>query len=248
VAVLCVCALACGRVHFDKLTDASGGGSGGDDTGGDGQLLDTTVCDDNLPGVLFCEDFEGTQKLVTNEATAPSTVGPDSTRSYRGARSLHSHATRLNEPAWQVGSVLPSVSSGVLYVRWYQYVPAMGQIDMSNMQVIERVMPYHGFQLGMTSARIDLWTNTGASAMVAMTIPRDVWICFRATIAISDTNGAIATYIDEMPGPALFNTDTLPAGGYEDVHGGMFAGNTGTLPQDLWTDELVIGTQPIACD
>src|SRR5262245_16010279 len=111
--LVCLTATACGRLHFDN-----------DDDDDDARPLDATVCDDNLPGVLFCEGFEGTPQLTIDEATAPSTVGPDTMQVYRGARSLHSRATRVSEPAWQVGTVLPSVTTGMLYVRWYQYVPA----------------------------------------------------------------------------------------------------------------------------
>jgi hypothetical protein len=226
-------------VHFDARTDGES----------DGIALDTTICDDGLPGVLFCEDFEGTPKLAFTEATAPSTAAYVDTMPYRGMRSQHAHATRLSEPAWQLDSVLPSITNGELYARWYLYIPASSAlVDMSALQIIESSLPYHGFIFLIKGGEVTVYTNAGDMATLPFAFPRDRWTCMRVSIVVAAAGGSLATYIDDTPGPALANIDTLPAGGYRDVHAGIFSGASAQLPQDLWTDELVVGTSPIPCD
>ncbi len=234
---------ACGRLSFDPRDDAS---TGSPDT----SQLDSTICDDGLPGVLFCEGFEGPPQLTTVEANAPTFVVADSSQVYRGSRSLHAHSTRLGEPAWILGGALPSVTSGELWARWYIYVPASPpQISIASVHILDQIAPNDGVIFGFTDLEIDVSaTEPNAYNEVPFSIVRDAWHCVQLHIVIADTGGRVETWFDEMPGPTLVDVDTLPPNGYRNVHAGMWAAANGTTPMDLWTDELVIGTQAIACD
>jgi hypothetical protein len=230
LGVASVAALGCGRIGFDE-----------------GVAGDTTVCDE-LPSLLFCEDFEAQLALTTTEATPPSFVVADGSLPYRGLRSLHGHTTRSLEPAWIIGGPLPAVMSGELHARWYLYVPAEPvEIIMASVHLLEQPAPNHGVDFSITTTEVHISCTEAAMVGVAtQPFPRDRWACVQLRIVIDDVAGSVETFVDGVPSAALFGVDTLPAAGYKNVHAGLFAG--GTAPMDSWTDELVIATTPIACD
>ena len=243
-----MCLLGCGRVAFDARDDANAMLGDGDNPG-DG-ALDVTACDDGLPGVVFCEDFEGTPQLPGAEAQAPSFVTPDTTNPYRGARSLHSRVTRTNEQSWLVGSPLANLTSGELYARWYLFVPGAPQsIDIASVHIIEQVAPFDGFHLGINGGGIyAINRNMTGSGVQPIAFPRDRWVCIQVRIVIAATNGSIETWIDEAVGPTTLNADTSPAAGFRNLHAGIYSAVPNTVPLDVWTDEVALGTMPIPCD
>jgi len=240
--MLC-CLAGCGRIDFDARAD---GGAAGDGSAS----LDPTICDDGLPGVLFCESFEGAPQLTTVEAAAPTYVVADGSEIYRGQRALHSHSTRLGEPAWILGGALPAIMSGEVWARWYLYVPSEPVvIDMASVHIVDMQAPNNGMVFGFTDTFVQIWSTEAAMAgNFTYAFPRDRWVCVRQHIVIADAGGSVETWLDATPGPAMTGIDTLPAGGYTNVHAGMWASNIGSAPMDLQTDELVIGRSSIPCD
>ncbi|MDQ3334143.1 MAG: hypothetical protein M4D80_03200 [Myxococcota bacterium] len=125
------------RLSFDPQDDAAN--------------LDATICDDNLPGVLFCESFEGPRQLLGGTTVAPSFVveegGPPV---YRGDRALHAHTTRPQESAWILGSVLPTLMSGELWARWCVYIPATPvQFNLASVHIVDQQSPNHATVVGL---------------------------------------------------------------------------------------------------
>jgi hypothetical protein len=234
-AVLLIVLAACGRVGFDPLSNSSRDAS-----------LDPTICDDGLSGVLFCESFEGDLGSYDFQATAPNYVIADAAHVYRGALALHSHSESAGSRAWLVQYTLPHIVSGDLWARWYMYVPAVpATIDLSTLELIEDPMPYGGVILGIHTAELVVYA-VSTSATAPISIARDKWVCLQEHIVISSTAGSVDTWLDGTPGPSLANVDTLPATSYTDIHTPMYSNNP--APQDVWTDEIVVGTAAVPCD
>lgn len=242
---------ACGRLgfepsgHYDAAHPDGDGLGPGPGPGGDGPRPNVPC--EQLPGILYCDGFDGSSDLTTIEAAAPSFVTFDSQRAIRG-QSLHARTTRAVEPAWRVGTVLPSLTSGELYVRWYHYYPSSSPAHTwASIHVISNTPPYPGIIFGATDNRVEVVASQNLDVHTSnVEIPRDRWFCLQMRIVIS-TAGTIESWIDGVPAARLDGVVTLPPqGAIENVHAGMFnALDAG--PNDLWTDELAIGTLPIDC-
>ena len=56
------------------------------------------------------------------------------------------------------------------------------------------------------------------------------------------------SWVDGVAAARIDNVDTLPPSGYSMVHAGHFSNGPSDEAIDVWTDELVVSTAPIACD
>lgn len=228
---------SCGRIAFDPgAQDATP------------SEVTITACD-TIPGIVFCEDFEGPPKLVSVEAEPPSLVVADTSRAYRGATSLHARTTRAVEAAWRLGGVLPTVTGGELYARWYHYEPSTNpHRRIGSIHLVESSPPFNGVIFGLTDGNIDVSsTAAGAINVSSVAMPQDRWTCLQLRVVIAAAGGTVESWVDGVPAARLDNVGTLPATGYRNVHAGLFgAGPAADI--DLWTDEVAVGTMPIACD
>jgi hypothetical protein len=232
---------ACGRVGFDAPASLDGPSSDADNI--DAKPLD---CED-LPGILFCDGFEGGSKLAGFEATPPSSVEADAARAFRGSTSLHARTTRAVEPAWYIGTVLPALSSGEVHARWYLYYPSSNPSQtFASIHVIDAAGPNTGVVMGATNGMIDVVaTENNELHVSAVAMPLDRWFCVQLRFTIA-TVGIVETWIDGAPAARLDGVDTQPIGGLSNVHAGLFTAANGGI-NEMWTDELAIGTQPIGC-
>ncbi len=242
IACLAIVALVagCGRLGFDaSATDATATDVAIDAIG--------PPCPP-LPGLLFCESFEGDPLLPSVDGT----VMIDATRSARGARSQYAMTTGASVPSWQLGQVLPYVTSGELYARWYVWVPSTVQsIDLASVHLVEMTTPYDGVSFGVVDGIVEMENTANDISMIARSttrLPLDRWVCLQMHVAISATDGAIDVAVDGQTVAARSGLDTLPATGYRMVHAGLFAMDSATAPIEMWTDEVAVGTQPIPCD
>lgn len=228
-------ASGCGRVGFDPLAEGS--------LDPDGAALDGTACDEII-GAMLCESFEGPAMLASTQGMA----AVDEIHPYRGQRSLRTSTTGPNQMAWQVGGVLDYRMTGDLYARWYQYIPSSIAIpQMASVHLVEATMPYDGVVFGIHDGTLSVST-TGTEGVSDIEPERDRWLCIQLHVSISQTAGVVESWIDGVPGARVDNSDTLPATGYRNVHAGMYASGLAAEPQELWTDELVVGGSPIPCD
>lgn len=240
LAVLC----ACGRIGFDGHGTSPPDGSG---SGSDGPGSSEVACED-LPGILFCDGFESGSMLDFSEATPPSFVAVDAEQVYRGQAALHARTTRGGEPAWLVGTVLPGLTSGELYARWYHYYPSSAPSrTWASIHIISNTPPHRGVVFGTTNGAVEVLATQNMDFHTStVIIPFDRWFCVQMRITIG-TAGSVATWIDGIPAARLDNVVTRPtAGDIENVHAGMFNADP-VGANDLWTDELAIGTEPIDC-
>lgn len=229
-------ASGCGRVGFEAVDDATS--------------LDATRCDE-LTGVLFCEDFEGTLQLRTTTATPPSfVVTDDGTRSYRGARALHSHTTRPMEPAWILGAAMPYLMTGELHVRWYMFIPAEpATLHVAPLHLVEATAPFSGVIVGVRNTDLRLtFSESDIFADSPDSVPRDRWACFQLRIVIADSGGSVDVAVDGVTRTVIGSVDTLPPNGYRNIHAGSFATAQSVGTTDLWIDELIASTSLIPCD
>jgi hypothetical protein len=239
---LLVLLVGCGRLGFpsepptDAATDARTDA---------GDAMPPEPCP-ALPGQIFCESFEGTNGLPISAGN----VAVVDTRAFRGTHSQYAMTTGASEASWQIGLVLPTITSGDLYARWYTYVPSsITNLQLASVHLVENDLPFHGVIYGVDDNHADVSCSEATlTATSTITVPRDRWVCAQMHVHISDTAGSVDGTIDGQTLPSLDNIDTLPAGGYHNVHCGLYATGFATEPMEVWTDELAIGTQPIDCD
>lgn len=231
--------MGCGRLDFTNLpaVDASGSDAG--------DAAPAEPCP-ALPGLIFCESFEGGSGLTIQQGT----VDIDEARAFRGTHSQHAATTGLSEASWQIGLVLPSVMSGDLYARWYNYVPStIANAQLATVHLVDNDFPYHGIIYGLRDGNAEVSSSEAAMTLSStMQVPRDRWVCAQMHVFIADAGGSIDGAIDGQALGAITNIDTLPVGGYRNVHAGLYATALATEPMELWTDEVAVGTQPIPCD
>ncbi len=239
-ALVVVC--ACGRIGFAP-----------DDTASDAALSDastpdaTQVACEDLPGILFCDSFENVTKLGTAETTAPGFVRIDGERVFRGETSLHARTTQAPEASWAIGGVLPSIESGELYARWYLYFPSSNPArSIATIHLIGSITPFFGVIFGATEGAIDVSASKDDALDISdVPMPLDRWFCVQLRMTIG-SSATVETWVDGTPAARLDNVDTQPMGGIANVHAGLFTAVVGGI-NDLWTDELAIGAQPIDC-
>ena len=225
---------SCGRIDYDSPNGH----------------LDATVCDE-ITDPLLCESFEGDPMLPTIEFELPSFVVADSIHPYRGQRSQHARTTRGLEPAWQLGNVLGGVASGDLYARWYLYVPSgSASVMLTNLMLITATEPFEGVLFNLVDGAASIQcSEPSAEHTSSILVPRDRWICAQLHVAVSEAAGVAETWIEGAPAARLDGLDTLPAGGYFDVHAGLFATSDTVQDLDVWTDELIVTTTSLPpCD
>jgi hypothetical protein len=225
----------CGRIGFDgQPVDAVIG------------TIDAPPPCPPRPGLLFCESFEETPALTTTAGM----VDIDATRAHRGSRSQHAQATGINVPGWQLGGVLPYVTSGDLYVRWHVYVPStIVNVNLASVHLVEMDTPFRGLIYGFQDGMAEVASSeASATSTSTIAVPRDRWVCAQMHVVIADTGGRIEGALDEQLIAPVLDIDTLPTGGFRNVHAGVFSTALATEPMEMWTDELAIGTQPIPCD
>ena len=228
----------CGRVGFDATPTDVFADSGAD-------TFDAGPPCPALPGIEFCESFEGAPKL----GTLVGNVTVDPLRAYRGTMSQHAATTAASETSWQIGQVLPTLTSGDLYARWFVYLPGtVTSAHLASVHLVENLPPFHGIIFGVRDGVAELTsTEAGITAFSTVSIPRDRWVCLQMHVQISDTAGAIDGAVDGQPFGVKTNIDTAPAAGYRNVHVGVFSTGFATGPIEMWSDDVAVGTQPIPC-
>jgi hypothetical protein len=222
----------CGRVDFDARIDAP--------------LPDDStmaVACPSLPGLLFCESFEGDARLEF----AIGDVEASTVRAYRGARSQHASTQGIDEESWQIGQVLPFLANGEVYARWYMYLPStVTDASFSIIHMVEDSLPYHGVIFALRDGNAELLNSeSNTTAPSTVSIPRDRWVCAQMHVSIGDT-GSFDGSLDGMPLTPMANVDTLPAAAYRNVHSGIYSTSSSLV--EVWTDEIAVGTLPIPCD
>jgi hypothetical protein len=91
-----------------------------------------------------------------------------------------------------------------------------------------------------------LWleNETGQIEGSTRTFGRDVWHCIRFEIAVSDTAGHLAVYLDEGPMIELSAIDTLPGTGISQLSLGINWANADTR---VFVDDVLLRRVPVGC-
>lgn len=112
--------------------------------------------------------------------------------------------------------------------------------------MISNMAPNRGVVFGATAGFADIAATENADSNISgVALPLDRWFCVQLHFSIG-ASSVVETWIDGTPAGRLDGVDTLVAGGISNVHAGLFTAVDGGV-NDLWTDEMAIGTQPIAC-
>jgi hypothetical protein len=244
---------ACGRFQFEALDarvdDAATDDAADDDAAGpDAALLD---CTQTHPTAVFCDGFEASDMgpwdyTILERGTAVRTT----TRAYRGAASLAvttDGSNNYKSARW--GAFLPPATTGDLYVRSYQWLPSATTIagQMSLLVTGNSAPPYPSTSVRLEPGQLVVQVDTVGPVQTPGAFPRDRWVCVQLHIAIGAT-GSVSLRLD---GDLVVDTGTLDTrvtGGYTHIDVGVHYA-TNTQPQvEMWIDEVVVDTVPIACN
>jgi hypothetical protein len=249
--VLLVAIAACGRVAFAPapapVPDAS-------DPLGDGATDDARVvqsCAITHPQALLCDGFEATDMgpwnyLVQQQGRAERTTA----RAFLGAASLETETFDVSvtkAARWGLSDLFSGLDAGDLYVRAYLQLSSATQIvDHASILVVANGSPpYPSTFVLLRPGTLSVLTD-GVGIAVPYAFPRDRWVCVQLHIAIaSDGYTELSVDGEQVARTAAMNTRV--AGGYTTLDVGVHYATAPQPPVQLWIDEVVADTSPIAC-
>ena len=213
---------------------------------------DTTHCDDIHAGALFCEDFEGDlgnwpERAVSTGASARIS----SAETYMGTGALRSETPMGETEAYLRANVLPIMSTGDLYVRWWYYLESgftLTAIEVASLAEIDR--NYHLVATTYPSS-MDIHTHgfaTDDRINGGTGLPRGRWTCVEIHVHFDATAGSVVLYVDDTETAAIRNFDTVEARGLTTIEAGLIWQHADQVPAVLYVDEIVADTAPIGCD
>ncbi len=206
----------------------------------------------SLMGVVFCDGFEG--PLVTSGWSASGSNGlpsRDTSRSYRGNASLHSHINGAPAMAGPVALLHRSdifPISGTLYARvWVYFTSGLPASFEQFLNFADNSMT--GYSVATDTGKVTLDDySAGVYQSSATLMPLDRWACVQFEVQQGNPMASIRILLDGQPLADL--PQTAAATVAVNVSLGLdFYGNTVAIPQyDAWFDELIIDSKPTTCD
>lgn len=203
---------------------------------------------------VLCDSFESGAPLAAwskNQNRGSVTV--ETTRAYRGTRSLHAHHDALTAGQEAQGLLfIQSFPQPDVWVRAFVYVPSgFPTATVSLVGGQQSTTPYQGAYLNLANGVFVGYNDLSGSAVLRTTttaIPTNRWVCVEWALRIGATGSMRAsidgTAIAELT-PTQSTSATPPIGtlfvGLNAPIGGAVAA------RDLWLDEIVIDNKAIGC-
>ncbi len=213
---------------------------------------DPTSCDDDLPGLIFCDGFESPELAAWEDRNLHGgEVEQEEGEVYRGGGALR--ATTW-EPAGgaAVGQDVAAASSAAdLHVRLHLLVPAGSTVEsVTFLLLLEPDSPWHHVGLSLGDGGFPgLWVD-GPEVFDGLwtdLLPRDRWVCVQAHVAVADSGGAADLRVDGEQVAGVSDIDTRPESGYRHLAVGIAFTRESQGPTSLLIDEVALGTEPIPC-
>lgn len=204
------------------------------------------------PSALLCSTFEEPGMGPWDYSVIDQgSVGLSTARAYRGAHSLEIQTNgtdNYKSARWGINYVLDEVDSGDFYIRAYYWLDSSTVVtdQLSILVVGNAVDPYPSSNVLLVPGQIHSNVD-GISVIAPYEFPRDRWTCLVMHLTVG-ANGALDILVDGARALSRFNFDTRVAGGYTNVDVGVHYATPGQAESHFWVDEVVVDSQPVACD
>jgi hypothetical protein len=206
----------------------------------------------SLMGVLFCDGFENV--LIGSGWSGSGSNGVpsrDTSRSYRGAASLHAHISGAPVMAGPFAVLHRSdlfPIAGTIYARvWVYFTSGLPASFEQFLNFADNSMT--GYSVATDSGKVTLDDYAaGVYQSSATPMPLDRWACVQLEVQQGNPMAAIRVLVDgqvlsDLPQTAAATVAVNLSLGLD------FYSNTAAIPQyDAWFDELIIDNKPTTCD
>ena len=214
-------------------------------------------CTGARAAALVCSDFESdplANEWPDTSVSTDATLERTTLRAHSGTASLRATSAAADSLA-VVARSFPALSSGELWFRAYLYVPSGLLTETMNIFFVGEdpepnpPEPFLGVDFNLEAGATQLYSPqwTPMRTTGELLIPRDRWFCFRARIAISDTEGAVEVYVDDALAVETTGVDTLPSGGVRRFRAGIDWSSEQDAFFEVFMDDLVLDVEEVGC-
>jgi len=248
-----ILAAGCGRLGFDDQTSTPATDAAG---APDATVLPDAAarvpCSVAYPGALLCEGFEATDVMWDYTVIDQGTATRTTTRAASGVAALEvttTDAAAFKYARWGRNAVFPALTSGDVYVREWLWLDGSTVVNdqLSVLVFGQGATPFPSANLLLTPGSMTLRVD-GVGTPTALEFPRDRWVCVGIHLVIDATAGSAELSLDGTVVAAMTGIDTEVAGGYTNLDAGVHYANADQGAANLWVDEIVADTQPVACE
>jgi hypothetical protein len=201
---------------------------------------------------LLCDGFEAATinaEWLVNGGGASATL--DSTRAYRGSRSIHVHTAAAAANSMPYAGITEHRTfpiDGTAWIRVWMYFASPFSPDFDQLiNVLDSGTGGASFSLKAFSP-VDNDYVGAAYRESTLAVPLDRWTCLRMSVTQTGASGAIHLFVDgNEAGDAQLLGVTVPRIASVAI-GADFVGNrTAMDPTDLWIDEVIVDANPVSC-
>jgi hypothetical protein len=209
----------------------------------------------------LCDGFESGMAAFWTPTQANGTLTVDTAHAYRGTHALKVHTDALLSPLISSDVRLhesQTLTAGLfptdLHVRAFLYLPSTFPNSVQFLSAVQSASPYRGVGFMMDKSG-DATTNdsvAGGSYVVSTkALPLGRWFCVQWHVHFApDLAGYMRVFLDGVEVPALKTaepTESLPPESEVGVGAGFYQPLVANPANDLWIDEVMIGTSQILC-
>jgi len=211
-------------------------------------------CDEAFAGALACSGFEASDLASEWPDQTIAMAGElerTTERAHSGEAALRASSNGPQSVA-VVASEIEPVVSGTLHLRVHLYVPSGVPTETINILFIgsdPAPDPFTGLDINVEDGALQIFSPQNDPARVTgeLIIPRDVWFCLRAEIAVSDDAGAVQLFVDDALALEATGLDTLPEDGVHLLRAGVDWSSGQEASFEIYIDDLVLDDAPVAC-
>jgi hypothetical protein len=228
--------------------------------GSDGGV-DSGVVPSNCPtNVAFCDGFEAATLAghwSNNDQRGPSSWSIDSSRAYRGSRSLKIHHDPVDAGAVVAAAVGEGQSFPMsdFYVRAFMYVPSpLPAANEAVLFAIESQAPYSQVSMELnTQAKVNTYNNVATPVVYkasATAMPLDRWVCVEWEV-LATASGSTRLWLDGTEVTDLEATQNLAASPAIDVLQigmGVYQPSMALPAHDIWYDVVIVDGARVGCN
>jgi hypothetical protein len=207
------------------------------------------------PDALVCSDFEQPDLSDWSDVLMQNTGHVEETddRAYVGHGSLHAGSAGP-ESVGVVGRSFATVTNGQLFFRAHFFVPSGRETETMNVLFLGDYAtpdPFQGIDVNLEAGAPSIYVPGSAPDRVTSTtvrIPTDQWFCLRMDVTVSRDAGSVTLLVDDVPAVDQPNLNTAPDAGIHRLRAGVDWSSKQATPFDVYIDDLVLATTPVACD
>jgi len=197
------------------------------------------------PSALACSGFDvSAQPGWTPSLDSGAELSVVSAPRLAGSGALLARTTSENARS-RFSQEFPKLGSGQLYLRaWLYSAPGSLLNNVHSLVVGDANTADYGSKFVYAGGKLHV-AAAGAALAGSTDAPLGQWYCLRLELGIGD-QGSVRAYLNDTLFVDATGVDTLPAAGVHNVTAGIdFAGQA--EPAEVFLDELVLDTSPVAC-